>query len=336
MLEKHKLPRNKVCTGVLSGMAEALIRNEFGDIPLNVLTVPPYISGLQFHALGVNSVVMERRMPFAWRKDLDYWLNQVAERASVEVWDKAKVKSIQEDQSKYTLTLEREGEYQFLKTRFLIGADGAISTIRRMVFPDVQMRLQFCVRLCYQSRLALDPEYFHIFYWPDLRAFGINYKADVFLLEVTPRRYERDGSDIVRRAHVWLSRDFGFDLGSKPLWRDGCYEPALSQRPFPGLFPLAKDNVLLVGNAAGLNIPVTGEGIGTAISSGLMAAAAVVKASETGRKAADFYIPECQRMIDVLGTLYPPPGTIREAVTKGMDRFLQVFKETYSRSMDIL
>lgn len=335
LLEKSKLPRNKVCTGmIMSEMAQSLIRDEFGQPPREVLTTPPYIRGLKFHTPEVETVTLERRMPFAWRSDFDYWLNRVAQGAGVELWHKTRVKSLAEEEG-YTLSLEREGKSQLLKTRFLIGADGAFSMVRKALFPEAPMRLQLNLRLCYQGKLELEPEYVHFFYLPDLTGFDINFKGDVFLLEITPRPNQGNGADIVRQAEAWLAREYGFVPGSRPLWRDGCYEPAMRQRPFPGPFPLAKDNALIVGNAAGLIVPVTGEGIGTAIKSGLMAADAVIKAREKGEKAADFYLSMSQDLVSTIESMYPPPGRLRDEARKGMDCFLEAIKETYSRYMSI-
>jgi flavin-dependent dehydrogenase len=43
--------------------------------------------------------------------------------------------------------------------------------------------------------------------------------------------------------------------------------------------PLARDGVLLVGDAAGLAYPRSGEGIGPAVESGLLAAGAILEAA---------------------------------------------------------
>ena len=336
LLEKRKLPRNKVCTGmIMSEMAQSLISEEFGELPSEVLTTPPYIRGLKFRTPGVETVTLERRMPFAWRNDFDYWLNRVAQGAGVELWDKTKVKRLAEEQDGYTLSLERAGKSQLLKTRFLIGADGTFSTVRKALFPELPMKVQLTIRLCYQGTLDLEPEYVHYFYLPDLTGFDVNFKGDVFLLEITPRTAHGGKTDMLQRAEAWLAQDFGFAPGSKPLWRDGCYEPAMSRQPFPDPFPLAKDNAIIVGNAAGLNIPMTREGIGTAIKSSLMAADAVIKSSESGKKAADFYRSTCQDMLSTLEGMYPPPGRLREEARQGMDCFLAAIKDIYSSSMNI-
>ena len=336
LVDKRRLPRTKVCTGmIMSEMAQNLIREEFGSPPQEALTTPSHIRGIKFRTNGMETLTLERRMPFAWRSDFDYWLNREAQAKGAELWDKAKVKHIAEDEGVYTLDLEREGEPQSVRTRFLIGADGALSTVRKALLPEPPMRIQLNIRLCYKGALELEPEYVHYFYLPDLSGFDVNFKGDVFLLEVTPRPGHDDGKSIVQEAEAWLARDYGFVPGSKPLWRDGCYEPAMSRRPFPEPYPLAKDNALIVGNAAGLNVPMTGEGINTAIKSGLMAADAVIKASERGEKAADFYVSACQTLLSTLWEMYPPPGKIREESRKGMDRFMATILDIYSNSMHL-
>ena len=68
LLKKHKLPRNKVCVGmIMSGMDQALVRKEFGDPPEEVLATPPYLRGIKFRAPGAETLTFGHRMPFAWR-----------------------------------------------------------------------------------------------------------------------------------------------------------------------------------------------------------------------------------------------------------------------------
>lgn len=337
LLEKHRLPRNKVCTGmIMSEASQTLVRDEFGDPPEGVLTRPPHLLGIKFRAPAAETITFEHRMPFAWRKDFDYWLNQVAETAGVELWHKAHVKGIVEETKSYILSVQVGDETRLIRARFLIGADGTLSVVRKALFPEVAMSYQLAVRQCYQGSLDLDPEYVHYFYLPDLTGFEINFKDDLFLLEMTPRPDQGDGSDIVRKAEAWLAQDFGFTPRTKPLWRDGCFEPSMGRKPFSGPSPLAKGNGTLVGNAAGLVKPITGEGIGTALKSGLMAAEAVIQADKKGERADKFYLPMAEEMVSTLGSLYPPHGKIREEAKRGTDCFLVTLKEIFSRITGIL
>ncbi len=337
LLEKNKLPRNKVCTGmIMSTLSQKLVKEEFGDAPKEVLTNPSYLMGIKFHAPATKTLTFEHKMPFAWRKDLDFWMNQSAQRAGAAVWDKARIKEIVEDEKGYILRIEKDSEIKRIRARFLIGADGTLSIVRKALFPNSKMEYQLCVRYCYQRSLELNPEYAHYFYLNESTVFEINHKDNVFLLEVTPRSHFQNGSKIRLEAEDWLTRDFNFTSDSRPLWRDGCFEPSMVRRRFSGAFPLATNNALLVGNAAGLSKPITGEGIGTALKSGLMAAEAVVQANRKGGKADHFYMPMAYEMISILDRMYPPHGKIRGEARKGIDYFLTTIKEIYSGITGIL
>jgi flavin-dependent dehydrogenase len=105
---------------------------------------------------------------------------------------------------------------------------------------------------------------------------------------------------------------------------------------FSGAFTPAKGNVLLVGNAAGLVKPVTGEGIGMAIKSGLLAADAIIKAADTGKEAKFFYLESLRDIIATLEKMYPPPGKLREEASKGGEYLLEAYRKVYAKSFGIL
>ena len=56
LLEKHKLPRHKICSGWLLGSPtqKAVVR-EFGPVPQHVLTDPPYLSVFIIHAIETQA-----------------------------------------------------------------------------------------------------------------------------------------------------------------------------------------------------------------------------------------------------------------------------------------
>ena len=155
LLEKRKLPRDKVCTGmIMSDMAQTLIKEEFGEFPREVLTTPPYVNGIVFHMPGVKSRIMEHRMPFAWRRDLDYWMNQKVREVGGKIWDGVHITGfIKSD--KYIVSLQREGRIEEIEVRFVVGADGTTSMVRKSFFPNLKLRYVLIVRECYQSKLDL-------------------------------------------------------------------------------------------------------------------------------------------------------------------------------------
>ncbi len=320
LLEKRKLPREKVCGGMIMGpLSKTIIEQEFGAIPHEVLAAPRYLLGVKVHAPGVQPQRLDHRMPVAWRKDFDYWLNQGAEDKGVEIRDEVKVTGVTQQQGECTVKLER----QELRARFVIGADGALSRVRSSLFPELKLRYRRAYRECYPGEIDLEKDYFHWFFplpSPHPR-FDIVHKGDFFTLE-------GGGVKPLRNEIMRILADYGFDPERKPLWRDGCLSQAiLYEELFSRSFVPAQGNILLIGDAAGLMIPVTGEGIGTALKSGILAAASVIKAMEAQRTAADIYLRELEPVLATLKVLYPLEEAIEKAAAEGPEALLEAFRE---------
>ncbi len=319
LLEKRKLPREKVCSGVIMGpLAKTIIEQEFGAIPREVLVAPHYLTGVMVHAPGVKPQRLDHRMPVAWRKDFDYWLNRKAKDSGVEIWDGAKVTGVIQQDGECTVRLEK----QELRARFVIGADGALSIVRSSLFPELKVRYRQAYRECYPGEIALERDYFHWFFpLPSPRPrFDVIHKGDFFTVEGSVRELK----DEIRQ----ILGDYGFDPKQKPVWRDGCVSQAtLYQELFSGSFLPAQGNILLVGDAACLQMPVTGEGIGTVLKSGILAATSVIKAMEAKRMAAGIYLGEFESVLAPIKELYPLEEVIEEAAAEGPEALLDAFRE---------
>ena len=275
ILEKRRLPRDKVCTGMVMGeWAKNIIREEFGDIPAGVLIDPGHLSGHMLHVPGIPAQVIECRTPIAWRKDLDSWMNQEAAKEGVKIKDRTRVVAVSHDDRGCDLTIEDQEGRKGFRTRFLIGADGATSVVRRSLFPTLKVRYSSPIRECYKGSLDIERDYCHWFFPKSLPRprFDLHHKGDFFLIEGSGIRELRE--DI----RLTLA-DYGFSANAQPLWRDGCAIPLLHKELTTGAFSPARSNTLLVGDAAGLIFPITFEGIGTALTSGLLAAEAITEAT---------------------------------------------------------
>lgn len=340
LLEKRRLPRDKVCSGmIMSLLAQTLVENEFGQIPEDVLSTPSYLSGLVLHLVGNSSRRIEHQMPIAWRKDLDYWMNQKAQEAGVELWEGASVTGIIEAGDGYGVTLKVGREEQSVKARYVIGADGATSVVRKALFPGLRIQYVQIIQECYQGALDLEKEYFHFFYFPEIAvapSFDAHHKGDLFVVDVTARKGELKKLNLVHRVKKVLSEDYGFDLKTQPIWIKGCLQPLMYKELVSGSFSPCKGNVLLVGEAGGLLMPLmAGDGIREAIWSGLLAANSIIKAEETGEKAERFYLNEIANILSMLKTIYPWARKIKEKVNKGGKPLLKALEELWEKSLNI-
>ncbi len=296
-LEKKRLPRDKVCTGMVMGLwAKNLIKEHFGDIPAEVLGDPGRYTGVTLH-VGPESVTeISSPFPVAWRKNLDYWMSRNAVAAGARCVDGARAAAITRHKGGYEIEIARENkEREKLSARCVIGADGALSMVRKFIRPDLKVRCRPAYRECYREDLSISKDRFHWFFpfaSPSPR-FYVSYKGGFLLIEGgNIRRLKENIKEILR--------GFGFPPDARPLWRDGCMVADLYDALLGGSFLPARENVLLVGDAAGMLLPFTQEGIGSALKSGVLAAESVIEAIRGGGTAEERYLKKARAVTGVL------------------------------------
>jgi flavin-dependent dehydrogenase len=298
LIERKKLPRDKVCTGMIMGeWAHEIVREEFGEIPASVLTNPPHLDGHEFHVNGSEPATLNWHTPLAWRKNLDFWMTKRAEAAGVIVHDGWKVTRIAQEDGRSLISVQaREVDHTItIRADYLIGADGAGSPVRRSMVPDLKVTYSTPIRERYRGSLTLDRNFIHWFF-PKGRPrprFNVNQKDDVILIE---------GSGIkeLRSEINEILTPFGFHSGQKPDQTDACPVALLHKPLIEDNFKPAKDHVLLIGDAAGLILPITFEGIGTALKSGIIAADAVTESRRTSKAADELYLKGLDPIIVVI------------------------------------
>ena len=209
----------------------------------------------------------------------------------------------------------------------MIGADGGTSVVRRSLFPEVKVRYSTPIRECYQGALDLDKDFVHWFF-PKARPrprFDVNHKDDVFLVE---------GSGIkeLRREINETLGLYGFDPESKPIWKDSCGMALLHDQLLAGSFVPARMNVLLVGDAAGLTLPISFEGIGSALKSGVAAAECIAKSAKAGSDATDSYLKEIKPIVETIRRLCVVQNEMNAEADRGphvlADALLAGYRET--------
>jgi flavin-dependent dehydrogenase len=298
ILEKKKLPRDKVCSGLIVGStAKRIMKEEFGGIPKDVLADPYYYCGMVVHVPGVRSLSIESETPVGWRRDIDFWLIQKARAVGARIWDHCQIKSVEAEEDGITVKFFKDGEESSIKASYVIGADGVRSLVRRTIFPELNIRYQQEIRECYEGNFPLDRNYYHGFYVPGKFWFSINHKGPYFCLEVSAKPGEM--KERVVQAKEILQRQYDFDPRRRPLWRDACMEPRIHEQLINGTFRPARGRIMLTGDAAGFQLP-NSEGIGTALLSGLMAGESIIDTVKKGREVDRRYLERAKTIIDTI------------------------------------
>jgi len=112
-----------------------------------------------------------------------------------------------------------------------------------------------------------------LFFCPDLRGYGWVFRKGGFLNVGFGRQDGASFLDLAHRFMEWLVSEGEVPAGFPARWHGHAY--LLWGRPQR---PIVTEGALLVGDAAGLAAPSSGEGIRTAIESGQFAARAIVGA----------------------------------------------------------
>ncbi|NQT73355.1 MAG: NAD(P)/FAD-dependent oxidoreductase [Chloroflexi bacterium] len=337
LVEKKKTPRDKVCSGMVMGeWAQKILVDEFGEIPDDVLVEPKNLLGYAVHVPGAPIQTLDVNTPITWRKRLDYWMNQMAQSSGAEIWDNTRVTDVTEKDGRYTVELRRDGNLYRVNSDFVIGADGARSAVRGSLFPEIKTTYWHCYRECYDVKLDLPERRFNFFSTIETAPFYFctHDKGGYMLME--------GGSaigtikDTIAQSRQFLIDHHGLYANIEPLWRDGCVEPILYRELFTGEFRPARGNALIIGDAAGLNMPVTGEGVGTSLKSGLDAAKSIIQSEETGDKSDITYLQTIDELVAKFQDIYAFSRRIKAAATENNPKALSdALLESWDHSLKL-
>lgn len=285
ILEKEKLPRNKICSGILFGQAQVLLEKYFGALPpQEVYCTPqelpashilewrsdrgffPYVFEIGKDGQAFPDIYLN-----IWRSGFDNWL---AGQSGAPVLVRRRMLALSQNGDVRLTVLPRGGVPQEYACRYLVGADGGNSTVRGCI--DGQWRDKPADVVVYQEYCrfggtgALRPGHWHVFFEPavgDILCCA-HRKDDLLVLcmGAGPGRDIRGGMRVFKK---FLADAFQVALG--PVERaEGC---TIRQLP-PHL---GTGRVLLTGEAAGFAY-LNGEGISAALDSGYRAGEAIARA----------------------------------------------------------
>ena len=249
MLIDAQAPWEKPCGGGITAKALSAFGILDSDLPRN------NIDRITIYFGDTRSVSVTPMEPLAVvsRRELSKHLIEQAEKSGVSIL-KTRVMKIERDFRRWRLATRDD----FLQSHFLIGADGATSLVRRSVSMGLQSE-DLCVTLGYfiPGNFA---SHMKIYFVPAFEGYIWYFPRPTHTSYGLITRSEPGWTG---RAKMLLSNFIVADLGAEVFEQAEFYSA-----PVPCLGPkawrknqISGDGWALVGDAAGLVDPITGEGI---------------------------------------------------------------------------
>jgi flavin-dependent dehydrogenase len=295
IVERYELPRFKMCSGLVFPSGRKFIAEHFGEVPDKGLSTPELVQGQRIYP-SVDAPSFDA--PFAVfdgeegcepealntsRSELDYWL---CSQSDADLVGGCIFDDFEPEDGEYLVHLRHRGRRVSIRTRFLIGADGTLSSVRRKAFPgfDDGVGLLPNYEEFYLGDIDLEPGWLHLF----LDRGITGYFATVFLDEgriqvVTGVHREESIREYFQAYRSHLEERHGLVVKEK-LSSHGIVLTDMSAQKN---YCLGSGNLLLVGEAGGFLRG--GEGITSSLTSGKAAGEAVLQSVASGKPAIDHF-----------------------------------------------
>jgi flavin-dependent dehydrogenase len=281
VVERRKLPRYKICSGLIMQRSQHLVEESFGSPPEEVFCRPGRIKGARICPAGdaLQDAPVEKRLTWnVWRSTFDYWL---IHQSGAEVWDGHGLTGLRQTGTTIQADIVKPDKgLVHVDASYVIGADGGRSRIRRLLDPafDQQIRWTVFVQAYCFGTINLDKEYFYMFFDPSLKSFytWLNFKDDYLVYGVGVPSGESPGA-YFESSTQYLKRTFALEV-KKIVRKTACMATDMG---ISSNFFLGSNRVLLAGEAAGF-MNMFGEGISSALATGRIAAEAVYEAATSG------------------------------------------------------
>lgn len=293
VMDKQAFPRDKVCAGWITPAVIASLELDVAAYALDRVMQPVRgfrvgtIGGAQVRARYGDAVSFGiRRCEFD-----DYLLR----RSGARVLLGEPVKNLVRDGRGWLVNRR-------IRTSLLVGAGGHFCPVARMlgleqdgaqsivVAQEAEIRLPGNER----SKYGIEPDVVQLYFCPDLKGYGWCFAKGEYLNVGLGREDSHALSAHVGHFRAWLQQCGGIPRELPGRFNGHAYllYPGSRRRPF-------EDGVVLIGDAAGLAYPRSGEGIRPAIESALMAAEIIRDAA--GRYSRERLAPYADRLVGRFG-----------------------------------
>ena len=274
LIDKHKLPRRKACSGIISNVSQNYVLENFGPIPVKAFS-KPYISkgmGFYFPSVGMVYTNVDCYNLYVWRDKFDHFL---ARSSGAALRDETRFLHLDQDGAELVAHLKRNDRIRKVRVRYLIGADGGNSRVIRNLAPNVYhgMPWAYACQKYFEGKIDADDRYLHWFLTRNMGPFPwMNLKDGQIIIGLAMVKGHKFQPRFDRFVD-FLKKNLGLKI-KRELAMEAC--PSNTMTPLNRFFP-GRGNVLMVGDAMGL-MHQGGEGISCALASGGYAGEAVIQA----------------------------------------------------------
>ncbi len=289
IVEKKKLPRYKICSGIIFKKSLQIVEKNFGKLPDHVFVTPNFYKGVRMWDIDGSHTdypfrMMDQGAPNVWRSEFDHWL---AENSGAEIADETRVVDFNQSGNQIEINCVKSGEQLNFTSKFLISAEGSYSTIRTKLDPEFEKGLEWSIAYqnYYEGSSDLDPQFYHGFLdkkFGDVYAW-FNVKEGLMVFGTALDRGHML-APYLSEYTKFLEEKHNLKLG--PLVRKAsCVGSNMCST---GRFYLGRNNILFVGESAGF-LNMFGEGISSALATGVLAGNAICEAIDSNKDAAQIY-----------------------------------------------
>ncbi len=290
LIERKKMPRQKMCSGILSNWAFDFVHRKFGAMPLKAYCNPNFLDGVALHFPSIDEPVeisTQSPIPNVWRSHFDHFL---AESSKATIRDGYSLQKIEQQSNGFKVTCKftRGGRVSMetFTSKYIVGADGPFSRSLRILLPDATRGLPIGIGMQnhYRGEINISRNHYNVFFYPGTGFYAwASFKDDD--IHIGSGIIGTRGQPEYHAMFVSLLKEkYDFKI-KKTIRKEGMV--GILQGPL-NVFTLGKGNFLLAGDAAGF-IHNLGEGISSALTTGDLAAEAILTAGKTGEDAHDVY-----------------------------------------------
>lgn len=249
----------KPCGGLLAPDAQRSLAKLNLPLPGEVL-VSPQIFYVKTIDMDNNLIKNYQRFYINLdRHKFDLWMMSLIP-SEVDVYWGSTVTDIQQKDGFYEIRYTKENNKQTIRARHIIGADGANGIVSRKFLNKREHTLKLSIQEWYEQSSEV-PFFSCVFDSKNSDSYSWSLSKGRYF--VFGGAYDKKEAKIEFESQKQKLKSYGIDLG-KPIKREACFLYRLRRAKD---FALGKENIVMLGEAAGFISPSSYEGISGALNS---------------------------------------------------------------------